>query len=127
MSSTDEYMAAAARRAEVLVTRNGRSERARLLYWPGDNPRRGSTRWRAKVQNPNGAIFVVDVGAVALIEGDNFVADEIGVDTQYRSFRGLSASNGSGEAGSTVSAVRDAVGGAQSGLGCGEDESDHVA
>jgi len=127
MSSTDEFMAAAARRDEVLVTRNNRTEKVRLLYWPGDNPRRGSTRWRAKVQNPNGAIFVVDVGCVTLIEGDNFVADEIGVDTQYRNFRGLSASNRPVETGSEVPAVRNTVGGAQPGLGRSEDESHHVA
>jgi hypothetical protein len=127
MSTTDEYMRAAARRQEVLVTRNGRQERAQLIYWPGDNPRRGSTRWRAKVQNSNGAIFVVDVGSVTLIEGENIVADEIGVDTQYRNFRGLSASNRRSETVGEVPTVGNLVGNPQPWVGCSEDESDHVA
>lgn len=127
MASTDDYMAAAMHRDTVLLTRNGRTERVRLLYWPGDNPRRGSSRWRAKVQNANGAIFVVDIGCVTLLNGENIVADEIDDGTKYRNFRGLPASSRPAETGSEVSAVRNAAGDAQSGLGRDEDVTDHVA
>jgi len=131
MASTDDFMRAAMHRDTVLLTRDGRTERVRLLYWPGDNPRNGSTRWRAKVQTVNGAIFVVDIGAITLLNGENIVADEIDDDTKYRNFRSLQPASGSPTAQSDKFAVlppvRNPVGSSQPRVGCSEDESDHVA
>ena len=127
MASTDDFMRAAMHRDTVLLTRDGRTERVRLLYWPGDNPRNGSTRWRAKVRNVNGAIFVVDIGLITLLNGENIVADEIDDDTKYRNFRGLRPDSGPVDVFGAVRPVRSVVGGAQPWVGCGEDVPHHVA
>lgn len=126
MASTDDFMRAAMHRDTVLLTRDGRTERVRLLYWPGDNPRNGSTRWRAKVQNVNGAIFVVDIGAITLLNGENIVADEIDDDTKYRNFRSLRPDSGPINVGE-VPPVRSVVGGTQPRVGCEEDVPNYVA
>jgi hypothetical protein len=127
MASTDDFMRAAMHRDTVLLTRDGRTERVRLLYWPGDNPRNGSTRWRAKVQNVNGAIFVVDIGAITLLNGENIVADEIDDDTKYRNFRSLRPDSGTFDVFGAVHPVRNVVGGAQPRMGCREDVPNYVA
>ena len=127
MASTDDFMRAAMHRDTVLLTRDGRTERVRLLYWPGDNPRNGSTRWRAKVQNVNGAIFVVDIGAITLLNGENIVADEIDDDTKYRNFRSLRPDSGPVDVFGAVPAVRSVAPRSQPRMGCATHVSHHVA
>ena len=127
MASTDDFMRAAMHRDTVLLTRDGRTERVRLLYWPGDNPRNGSTRWRAKVQTVNGAIFVVDIGAITLLNGENIVADEIDDDTKYRNFRSLRPDSRAVDVFGKVPPVRSVAPRPQPRMGCATHVSHHVA
>jgi hypothetical protein len=54
-------------RAIVKVTRPGRQLIGRLVYWPGDRPRRGSTKVKARVQLASGAYISVEPSAVTLL------------------------------------------------------------
>lgn len=115
-----EMSQAAKARIDVVVIRGENRRAGKLLYW-------SSKRGRAKVLLPSGAVITVATDTVALRDEVNFVADEIGVDTEYRNFRGLSAdSDGPGET-DVMPPVRDAAQGPQPWLGCGEDVAHHVA
>lgn len=59
---------AAKNRATVRVRRKDDIRTARLIYWPGDSPRRGTVRWKAKVQFQSGKIISVLPGQIELIE-----------------------------------------------------------
>jgi hypothetical protein len=68
VSTTAEMFDAAKNRATVRVRRNNDIRTARLIYWPGDTPRRGTVRWKAKVQFQSGKIISVLPGQIELIE-----------------------------------------------------------
>lgn len=52
----------------VTVRRNDDIRTARLVYWPGNSPRRGTVLWKAKVQFQSGKIISVLPGQIELIE-----------------------------------------------------------
>lgn len=68
MSTTEEMFQAAKNRAMVTVRRNDDIRTARLVYWPGNSPRRGTVLWKAKVQFQSGKIISVLPGQIELIE-----------------------------------------------------------
>lgn len=108
-------------RGDVIVVREGREREAKLLYW-------SSKLGRAKCMLPSGAVITVRTDEVRLLNGGNIVADEIGVDTKYRNFRGLQ-SDRPAETGSNsrMPPVRGAVASTQPRVGCETDVSHHVA
>lgn len=74
-------------RADVLVKRGENERQGKLLYW-------SSKRGQAKVLLPSGAVITVGTDTVVPLNGGNIVADEIGVDTKYRNFRGVQPDSG---------------------------------
>jgi hypothetical protein len=112
---------AAENRADVLVTRGKNKREGKLLYW-------SSKHGRAKVLLPSGAVITVATDTVALLNGENIVADEIGVDTKYRNFRGLQPDTGGPtEPNTVVPTMGGAVASTQPRMGCETDVENHVA
>ncbi len=64
-------------RAKVLVSRPGRQLVATLIYWPGDRPRRGSTKTKARVQLASGKYISVEPTTVTLVPDESLRHDVI--------------------------------------------------
>lgn len=112
---------AAENRVDVLVVRGRHKRQGKLLYW-------SSKHDRAKVLLPSGAVITVATDTVALLNGENIVADEIDVDTKYRNFRGLQPdTSGPNTPNTVVSTMGGAVASTQPRLGCETHVENHVA
>lgn len=112
---------AAENRVDVLVVRGKHKREGKLLYW-------SSKHGRAKVLLPSGAVITVATDTVALLNGENIVADEIGVDTKYRNFRGLQPdTSGPNERNENLPPMGSVVASTQPRLGCETDVENHVA
>lgn len=116
-----EMSKAAKDRIDVMVVRGDRRRVGKLLYW-------SSKRGRAKVLLPSGSVITVGIDTVVPLNGGNIVADEIGVDTKYRNFRGVQPlSGGSNERNENMPPVGTSVRGTQPRMGHQKDVTHHVA